>query len=104
MSPRSLEDLLRSTERPVDLLRNSQAGPNVYPGVPAEYTQLAGRAAGLAAPCVLYNQWYHMTDLMVEGPVPRSCFPTSGQQLRAFGVDRAKQFVACTHDGYLIGE
>ena len=38
MSQRSLEDLLRSADDPVELLRNSQAGPNVYPGVPAEFT------------------------------------------------------------------
>ena len=38
VSQRSLEDLLRSTESTVELLRNSQAGPNVYPGVPAEFT------------------------------------------------------------------
>ena len=37
MSQRSLEDLLRSSGDPVGLLRNSPAGPNVYPGVPAEY-------------------------------------------------------------------
>ena len=38
MSHRSLEELLGAAESPVDLLRNAQAGPNVYPGVPAEYS------------------------------------------------------------------
>ncbi|MEI9963961.1 MAG: hypothetical protein WDM92_03925 [Caulobacteraceae bacterium] len=38
MSPRSLEDLLKTAANPVEMLRNSQAGPNVYPGVPPEYT------------------------------------------------------------------
>jgi hypothetical protein len=38
MSKRSLEDLLAGVDSPVELLRNSQAGPNAYPGVPAEYT------------------------------------------------------------------
>ena len=34
----SLADLLRESGNPVELLRNSQAGPNAYPGVPAEFT------------------------------------------------------------------
>jgi len=34
----NLEELLHSVASPVDLLRNAQVGPNVYPGVPAEYT------------------------------------------------------------------
>jgi len=35
---KSLEDQLRAAKSPVDMLRNSQVGPNVYPGVKAEYT------------------------------------------------------------------
>ena len=38
MRESSLQDLLATVESPVELLRNSQTGPNVYPGVPAEYT------------------------------------------------------------------
>ena len=68
MSQRSLEDLLRSTERPVDLLRNSQAGPNVYPGVPSEFTNWRDEQQAWQQTCVLYNQSYHMADLAVEGP------------------------------------
>ena len=68
MSQRSLEDLLRSIESPVELLRNSQAGPNVYPGVPAEFTNWRDEQQAWQQTCVLYNQSYHMADLAVEGP------------------------------------
>ena len=68
MSQRSLEDLLQSTQSPVDMLRNLQAGPNVYPGVPAEFTNWRDEQAGLAKNAVLYNQSYHMDDLAVAGP------------------------------------
>ena len=37
MSHRSLEDLLATAESPVELLRNSQTGANVFPGVPPEF-------------------------------------------------------------------
>mgnify|MGYP006320860077 CR=1 FL=1 len=40
MSHRSLEDLLTEAGNPVELLRNSPAGPNVYPGVPPEFRKL----------------------------------------------------------------
>ena len=35
---KNLEELLQGSGNPVDMLRHSQAGPNVYPGVQAEYT------------------------------------------------------------------
>src|SRR4051812_44103076 len=38
VSIQSLEDLLKTVSNPVDLLRNSQTGPYVYPVVPPEYT------------------------------------------------------------------
>src|SRR6185503_917160 len=37
MTPTSLEDLLQ-TRSPVDLARNSQIGPYVYPAVPPEFS------------------------------------------------------------------
>ena len=49
MTHNSLEDLLEAAGDPVELLRNSPAGPNVYPGVPAGVHELARRAAGVAA-------------------------------------------------------
>jgi hypothetical protein len=38
MSQKSLEDVIQSAGNPVDMLRNMQTGPNVYPGVPPEFT------------------------------------------------------------------
>ena len=68
MSHRSLEDLLATAPSPVELLRNSQAGPNVYPGVPAEYTNWRDEQTAWQKTCVLFNQSYHMADLAVGGP------------------------------------
>jgi glycine cleavage system aminomethyltransferase T len=105
MSERSLEDVLGTVESPVELLRNSQAGPNVYPGVPAEYTNWRDEQTAWQTTCVLFNQSYHMADLAVEGP--DSATLLSGLAVNSFDgftVDKAKHFVPCTPDGYVIGD
>ena len=68
MADRNLEELLGTVESPVELLRNPQTGPNVYPGVPAEYTNWRDEQRAWQQTCVLFNQSYHMADLAVEGP------------------------------------
>lgn len=105
MSHRSLEDLLRTAGNPVGLLRNSPAGPNVYPGVPSEFTNWRDEQHAWQNTCVLFNQSYHMTDLAVEGPDALRLLSNLGvNTFTNFGVDRAKQFVSCTPDGYVIGD
>ena len=68
MGHQNLEELLGAVGSPVELLRNAQVGPNVYPGVPAEYTNWRDEQIAWQQTCVLYNQTYHMAELMVEGP------------------------------------
>ena len=101
----SLEELLRNVTSTVDMLRNAQVGPNVYPGVPAEYTNWRDEQWAWQHTCVLYNQSFHMADLAVEGPDAMTLL----SRLRVntfnnFDVDKAKQFVPCTPDGYVIGD
>jgi vanillate/3-O-methylgallate O-demethylase len=46
-----------------------------------------------------------MTDLYVEGPDALKVFSDLGiNSFKNFKVDQAKQFVACNHDGYVIGD
>jgi glycine cleavage system aminomethyltransferase T len=105
MSHRSLEDLLGEAANPVDLLRNAQAGPNVYPGVPAEYSNWRDEQLAWQKTCVLYNQSYHMAELAVEGPDALELLTRLGvNSFATFGPGKAKQFVPCTYDGYVIGD
>jgi glycine cleavage system aminomethyltransferase T len=101
----SLEQRLGEVESPVELLRNAQVGPNVYPGVPAEFTNWREEQIAWQTTCVLFNQSYHMAELAVEGPGARELL--SGLGINSF-VDfepgKAKQFVPCTPDGYVIGD
>src|SRR5918992_3368605 len=101
----SLEALLRAAESPVELLRNSQAGPNVYPGVPAEFTNWRDEQLAWQRTCVLFNQSYHMAELAVEGPDALELLSRLGVNTFAgFKPGKAKQFVPCTYAGYVIGD
>jgi glycine cleavage system aminomethyltransferase T len=105
MSSKSLEDLLKTVKTPVDLLRNQQTGPNAYPGVPAEYTNWRDEQKAWQQTCVLFNQSYHMADLEVEGPDAIKLLSYLGiNSFKGFTVDKAKQFVPCNYDGYVIGD
>jgi glycine cleavage system aminomethyltransferase T len=105
MSDQSLEQLLAIAASPVDLLRNAQAGPNVYPGVPAEFSNWRDEQRAWQETCVLYNQTYHMAELMVEGPDALKLLSGLGvNSFATFAPGKAKQFVPCTPDGYVIGD
>ena len=105
MAAKSLEDVLQSAKSPVDLLRNQQTGPNVYPGVPAEYTNWRDEQKAWQQSCVLFNQSYHMADLLVEGRDAVKLLSYLGiNSFENFTVDKAKQFVPVNYDGYVIGD
>jgi glycine cleavage system aminomethyltransferase T len=105
VSHRSLEDVLASAGNVVDLLRNSQVGPNVYPGVPAEYTNWRDEQRAWQTTAILFDQSFHMADLAVEGPDAEKLLTRLAvNSLDGFGVGRAKHFVPVTPDGYVIGD
>jgi glycine cleavage system aminomethyltransferase T len=105
MTQRSLEDLLAEQPSPVEMLRNSQAGPNVYPGVPAEFTNWRDEQWAWQNTCVLFNQSYHMADLAVRGPDALALLTRLGiNSFANFQVNKAKQFVPCTPEGHVIGD
>ena len=105
MSHKSLEDLLGSVESPVGMLRNASAGPNVYPGVPAEFTNWRDEQVAWQKTCVLYNQSFHMADLAVEGPDARRLLShLAVNSFDGFEVGKAKHFVPCTPAGHVIGD
>ena len=68
MSQKSLEDALQAAGSPVELARNSQIGPYVYPAVPAEFSNWRDEQVSWRETCALFDQSHHMTDLYVEGP------------------------------------
>jgi vanillate/3-O-methylgallate O-demethylase len=105
MSDQSLEDLLRVAGDPVELTRNSQIGPYVYPMVPSEFSNWRDEQRAWRETCALFDQSHHMTDLTVEGPDVLELFSALGvNSFATFQPGKAKQFVACNPDGYVIGD
>jgi vanillate/3-O-methylgallate O-demethylase len=105
MTYRSFEELLEAVGDPVKLARNSQIGPYVYPKVPSEFTNWRDEQRAWRETAALFDQSHHMTDLYVEGPDVIKLFSSLGvNTFSNFQVNKAKQFVACNPDGYVIGD
>ena len=105
MSHKSLEEALRAAESPVEMLRNSQIGPYAFPVVPSEFTNWRDEQTSWRSGCALFDQSHHMTDLYIEGPDALTILSALGvNSFKGFKIDKAKQFVACNHDGFVIGD
>src|SRR5689334_19884620 len=96
---KTLEELLQG-RNPVEYLRNSPSGPNVYPGVPPEYTNWRDEQQAWQKTCVLFNLSFHMADLYVEGrDATRLLSQLAINTFKNVAPGRAKQFVPCSYDG-----
>ena len=105
MSGMNLESFLAGSGDLVELVRNQQVGPNVYPGVPLEYSNWRSEQRGWYETAVLFNQSYHMVDLAVRGPDAFKMLEyLAVNTFRNFQPDRAKQFVPVTPYGHVIGD
>jgi glycine cleavage system aminomethyltransferase T/nitrite reductase/ring-hydroxylating ferredoxin subunit len=104
MTYKSLQDKLDHVGDPIEMLRNSQMGPYVYP-IPAEFSNWRDEQRAWRETVALMDQSFHMTDLYVEGPDTVKLLSYLGiNGFANFGRNKAKQFVVCNHDGYVIGD
>jgi vanillate/3-O-methylgallate O-demethylase len=100
----SLEDILKTGVNTVDLLRNSHIGAYIYPVVPSEFTNWRDESRAWRETCVLYDQSHHMDEVSVKGPDAHKMLSNLTINASNFPVNRAKQFVPCSYDGYVIGD
>jgi len=101
----SLEEKLNAVGSAVEMARNSQIGPYVYPAVAAEFSNWRDEQVAWRETCALFDQSHHMTDLYIEGPdVIRLLSAVGVNTFENFQVNKAKQLVVCNHDGYVIGD
>jgi vanillate/3-O-methylgallate O-demethylase len=104
MSDRSLEDVLQDVD-PVELARNSQIGPYVYPKVAAEFSNWRDEQVAWLETSALFDHSHHMTDLTVKGPdVLRLLSDVGVNSFATFEPGKAKQLVVCNPRGYVIGD
>jgi vanillate/3-O-methylgallate O-demethylase len=105
MQPRNLEELLKAVGNPVEMLRNSQIGAYVYPVVPSEFSNWRDEQVAWQKTVVLFDLSHHMVEQYVEGPdALKMLSHLTINSFANFPVNRAKQFVPCTYDGYVIGD
>ena len=104
MSRKSLEDKIREIGNPVDMLRNAQLGPYVFP-IRSEFTNWRDEQESWRNTAVFFDQSFHMTDHYMEGPdVKRLLSDVGVNTFDNFGRNKAKQIVVCNYDGYVIGD
>jgi vanillate/3-O-methylgallate O-demethylase len=105
MNPKNLEEAIAAAGSPVEMLRNSQIGAYVYPVVAPEFSNWRDEQRAWRETCVLYDQSHHMVDLFIEGRDGLKLLSNLAiNTFSNFPVDRAKQFVPCSYDGYVIGD
>ena len=105
MSNQNLEEVLKAAGSPVKLLRNSQIGPYAFPVVRSEFTNWRDEQRAWRESCALLDLSHHMTDMYVEGPDALKVFSDLGvNSFKNFKPNQAKQFIACTPNGYVVGD
>lgn len=98
-----MSEVIERTQNPVELLRGN-AGRHPYP-VPSEHTNWMDEVRSWRQTCSLSDLSHHQKDLYVEGPDALDPFVDLGvNDFSGFEPGKAKQFVACNEQGYLIGD
>ena len=105
MTSFSLEDAIAASGgNPARMLRNDPAGPYQMPFT-EQYTNWRDEQSAWATSATLFDQSFHMNDITFSGPDVRRLFSESGvNSFAAFGRNKAKQFVAVSPDGDVIGD
>lgn len=113
MNTQSLQSLIDSGTNIVDLFINSnpKTATNVYgvmmpvDVVRAEFTTWRDEQLSWHQGVALHDQSYHMSSLYVSGPDALDLFSYLGiNSFANFQPGAAKQFVACSPEGYVIGD
>ena len=99
----SLQDAINAAGGPLALLRSGSGG---FPlPIKSEFTNWRDEQESWRTTAALMDLSHHMNDLTVEGPDIYRLFADLGaNSFKGFGPMKAKQFVAVSYDGYIIGD
>jgi glycine cleavage system aminomethyltransferase T len=104
MATESLEDRIQKFESAAIMLRTAPARKYVFP-MAVEYTSWRDEQEAWKKTAVLFDQSFHMTDVYFKGPDVKRLFSDVGvSNMTKFGKNKAKQFLACNYDGYVISD
>ena len=107
---RSLADLIDSVSDLGDYFYNDTVSPHSrtrpgYSPVPAEYSNWRDEQRAWRETAVLFDQTHHMPELFLKGKDALRLLSDFGiNSFANFEPGRAKQYVACNHNGQVIGE
>src|SRR5882724_215481 len=105
MKYKNLEEILAAVGGPVKLLRGSSIGSYVFPVVPPQYTNWRDEQRAWKEGVALLELSYHMSDLYIKGPGALPLLSKVGvNKMGKFPINRGKQLIAASHDGYMIGD
>ena len=95
MNNYSLEEKINNSKSVVDMLRNVQVGPYVFP-IQSEYSNWRDEQESWRKTAVQFDQSFHMNDSHFKGPdVYRLLEQLSVNGYKNFKVNQAKQIVCC---------
>jgi vanillate/3-O-methylgallate O-demethylase len=99
----SLDDAISAAGGPLALLRGGSGG---FPlPVKSEFTNWRDEQESWRTTAALMDLSHHMSDLTVHGPdTYRLLSDLGANSFAGFGAMKAKQFVAVSYDGYMIGD
>ncbi len=109
---RSLQDLVDEKANLVEYFYNDTLAPHYRARtgltaafIPPEFTNWRDEQRAWRETAILFDQSHHMPELMLKGPDAFRLLEKLGiNSLANFTIDRAKQFVACTPRGHVIGD
>lgn len=102
----TLQELLDRTSNIVDHLYNQPMTLlGTFPDVPPEFTNWRDEQHAWRDAVALFDQTYHMTNLYLSGPDAVKVLERVGvNSFRNFQPGQAKQLVAVSPEGYLVGD
>ena len=109
---KSLQDVIDETPDLVKHLSNDTISPMwkarsglLAQFIPPEFSNWRDEQHAWRNTAILWDQSHHMPELYVKGPDSLKLLEAVGiHSLANFSPDRAKQFVACTPRGHVIGD
>jgi vanillate/3-O-methylgallate O-demethylase len=109
---KSLQDLVDAVPNLVSHFYNETIAPHfkartrlIAAFVPPEFSNWRDEQHAWRDTAILFDQSHHMPELFLKGPdAPRLLEGLGINSFVNFGLDRAKQFVACTPRGHIIGD